>query len=466
MRVLLCTTDRYVKPVSMIFRIKFLSPILTLPILFFQTTSTAQKSKKADKIVLTNLEAHTRYLTDAKLEGRRTGTAGEKLASDYIISELSKMGVQPRGDNNGWLQTFVIDGGREVSADAFFVVNDHALTLGKEYFPLVFSAVGSVSGSPAIALQESGAPWFQDLRELLEAGVGNPHYDLRGAIRARAIACAKKGATALILYNSSKKADNLSYDPREKGDAVTIPVVYVTREAKRKYLKDDEASQDLKLKVGFSDKKRIGHNVVGYLDNGAASTVIIAAHYDHSGIGADTSVRRDTTFVNKPWKDDACGVAGLIEISRMLAGSKLKANNYLFVAFSGEEQGAYGSKYLAAHLPPGAQLNYMLDLERLDPAVDSTHTMVIGGFGTSPAWWGICREVKEQKGLSLRLDSAYSRVGDYSAFYSRDVPVLAIYAAADDEACDNALTIVKYAYELVADANSRGRLAFARLTPP
>ena len=97
----------------MIFRIKFLSPILTLPILFFQTTSTAQKSKKADKIVLTNLEAHTRYLTDAKLEGRRTGTAGEKLASDYIISELSKMGVQPRGDNNGWLQTFVIDGDRK-----------------------------------------------------------------------------------------------------------------------------------------------------------------------------------------------------------------------------------------------------------------------------------------------------------------------------------------------------------------
>lgn len=452
----------------MIFRIKFLSPILTLPILFFQTTSTAQKSKKADKIVLANLETHTRYLTDARLEGRKTGTAGEKLASDYIISELSRLGVLPRGDNNGWLQTFTIDGGREVSADAFFVVNDHPLALGKEYFPLAFSAVGGVSGSPAIALQESGAPWFQDLRELLEAGAGNPHYDLRGAIRAKAIACAKKGATALILYNSTRTADNLSFDPREKADPVVIPVVYVTREAKRKYLKDDEASQDLKLKVGFSDKKRVGHNVIGYLDNGAASTVLIAAHYDHSGAdhssaGADTSSRRDTAVVVKPWKDDASGVAGLIEMARMLAGSKLKANNYLFVAFSGEEQGAYGSKHLAAHLPPGTQLNYMLDLDRLDPAVDSTHTFVIGGYGTSPAWWGICREVKEQKGLSLRLDSAYSRVGDYSAFYERDVPVLAIYAGADNDACDNELTIVKYAYGLVDGANGRGRLAYTKL---
>src|SRR6202012_1345452 len=117
-------------------------------------------------------------------------------------------------------------------------------------------------------------------------------------------------------------------------------------EAKRKYLKDDEASLDVRIKVAFSEKKRVGHNVVGYLDNGAATTVVIAAHYDHAGEGVDTSLRRDTAIVGKPWKDDAGGVAGLIELSRMLAGSKLKGNNFLFVAFSGEEQGAFGSKYL------------------------------------------------------------------------------------------------------------------------
>lgn len=454
----------------MIFRIKFLSPILTLlPILFFQTHTFAQKSKKADKIVLANLEAHARYLSDARLEGRRMGTPGEKLAGDYIISELSKAGVQPRGDNKGWLQAFEIDNGREVGADAFLVINDRPFVLNREYFPLAFSAAGSVSGSPAIALQESGAPWFQDLRELLEAGAGNPHYDLRAAIRAKAVACAKKGATALILYNSGKTPDNLSFDARDKEEAVAIPVVYITREAKRKYLKDDEAELDLKLKVTFSEKERGGHNVVGYLDNGAASTVVIAAHYDGIGAGAGGMAAGadgvDSTEAGKAWVDDASGVAGLIELSRMLAASKLRANNYLFVAFSGEEQGAYGSRWLAAHLPAGiAPLNYVLDLDRLDPRVDSSHALVIGGYGTSPAWWGICREVKEPKGLSFRLDSAYSRAGDYTSFYSRNIPVLALYGGSDDNACDNELMIVKYTYEVIAGANNRGRLAFAKLS--
>jgi aminopeptidase YwaD len=447
----------------MIFRIKFLMPILPLAFLLIQTPSSAQKSKKADKIVLANLETHTRYLSDARLEGRRTGTAGEKLASDYIISELSKIGLQPRGDNNGWLQAFDIDQGREVSADAFLVINDHPFLLNKEYFPLAYSAAGSVSGTPAIALQESGAPWFQDLRELLEAGTGNSHYDLRGAIRAKAAACAKKGATALILYNSTRTADNLSFDPREKPDPVAIPVVYITREAKRKYLRDESASLDLKLKIGFSEKKRTGHNVVGFLDNGAASTVVIAAHYDHMDAGTDTSLRRDTGIAGKPWEDDAGGIAGIIELSRMLTASKLKANNYLFIAFSGAEQGASGSNYLAAHLPVNPkQLNYMLDLDRIDPLTDSSHTLIVGGFGTSPAWWGICREVKQQKGLSLRVDSVYSRLGDYSPFYTRNIPVLALYAGPDDNDCDNGLMIVKYIYELVAAANGRGRLAFTK----
>ncbi|HWB94591.1 MAG TPA: M28 family peptidase [Puia sp.] len=448
----------------MIFRIKFLTPILILPLLLIQTHSSAQKQKKADKLLLGNLQAHVHYLSDGRLQDRRTGTPGEKAASDYISSELSRIGLRPKGDNNGWLQAFDIDQGRQVSADAFLMVNDHSLVLNKEYFPLSFSAVGSVSGSPAIALQESGVPWFQDVRDLIEAGAGNPRFDLRSAIRARAAVCAKKGATALILYNSGKAADNLSFDPREKSEPVAIPVLYVTREAKKKYLRDEEASLDIRLKVDFSEKERTGHNVIGFLDNGAPSTVIIAAHYDHEGTGGDTALRHDTGIAEKTSMDDAGGVAAMIELSRMLATSKLKNNNYLFVAFSGEEQGSYGSKYLAAHLPVDPkQVNYMLDMDRIDPQYDSSHALLVGGYGTSPAWWGICRGVKEQKGLSYRLDSAYRREGDYSSFYLRHIPVLAFYTGPDDNDCNNGLMIVRFIYQVVTGANNRGRLAFTKL---
>jgi aminopeptidase YwaD len=457
----------------MISRIKFLAPILTLPLL--TTPSAAQKLKKADKTVISNLEIHVRYLSDDRLEGRRTGTAGEKTASDYITSQFGMIGLKPKGDDNGWLQAFDIDEGRKVSEDAFFTVNDHPFLLNREYFPLAFSAVGSVSGSPAIALQESGVPWFLDLRELLEGAAGNPHFDLRGAIRVRAAACAKKGATALLLYNSSKTADNLSYDPTEKAEPAAIPILYITREAKRKYLRDEAASLDIKMKIAFTQRKRTGHNIVGFLDNGAPTTVVIGAHYDHLGHGEDSNTLyhgKDPKVIFSGADDNASGVAALIEIARSLIVSRLKTNNYLFVAFSGEEQGQMGSGYFVVHPPlsPG-NLNYMLNMDMIGRLSDSAHVLTVSGYGSSPAWWGICREAKDQKGLSLDLDSISVHPGDQSAFYKKGVPVLSFFTgpypeyhlpgdSPDKINYTGELLVLKFIYDIVEGADKRGRLAF------
>src|ERR1700759_4851432 len=127
-----------------------------------------QKLKKADKIILASLETDIRYLADDKLEGRRTGTAGEKLASDYIVAEFTKAGLQPDAENNGWLQSFDVDDGKQIDSSTFFSINGNQLTAPGDFFPLAWSASASVEGSPAIALQENGVPWFFDLKEMLE----------------------------------------------------------------------------------------------------------------------------------------------------------------------------------------------------------------------------------------------------------------------------------------------------------
>jgi aminopeptidase YwaD len=445
----------------MIFRIKFLTPILILPCL---TTSTiAQKLKKADKTTLANLQSHVHYLADPKWAGRKTGTPGEKAASDYISIALGQAGVQPKGDNNGWLQTFEIDQGREVSSDAYFIANDKPFQLDKEYFPLPFSATTPVTGSPAIALQESGEPWFFDLKELVEANAGNPKFDLAGAIRMKVAACTKKGATALILYNSSRTADNLAYNPGEKPAPEAIPVVYITREAKRKYLRDESASVDLRIKIGFSEKRRTGHNVIGFLNNNAATTVVIGAHYDHA----------DTTNGNGA-NDNASGVAGMIELARMLAVSRLKSNNYLFVAFSGEEQGRYGSRYLVEHSPVEVRkLNYMVNLDMIGRLNDSSHVLTLGGFGSSPSWGDLCNGIKAKKDFSLRLERTGDLSGDHNWFYQKDVPVLFLatgdhpnaVAGGDDPDKINytgELEVIKFVYDIVEAANTRGRFAFTK----
>jgi hypothetical protein len=455
-------------------RIKFLTPFLLLPCLI--TPTSAQKLKKTDKATLSNLQTHIRYLADPRLEGRRTGTPGEKVASDYISVALGQAGVQPKGDNNGWLQAFTIDQGRELSKDAYFEVNDRPFQPEKEYFPLPFSATTAVSGSPAIALQESGVPWFLDLREMLESSAGNPHFDLSAVIRARAAACAKKGATALILYNTSRIADNLSYDAHDKPEPVAIPVVYVTREAKRKYLKDESASVDIRLKMGFSEKKRTGHNVVGLLNNGAATTVVIGAHYDHLGHGEDGNglYRGKDSVTFNGADDNASGVAGMIELARMITAAKLKSNNYLFVAFSGEEQGLFGSKYFVAHLPVDAgTVNYMINLDMIGRLSDSSHVLTLGGIGTSPYWGELCNTARDRKEFVLKLDSSGMGPSDHTSFYLRNIPVLFVFTGAHADyhtPSDNSekinytgeLEVVKFIFRLVETADKRGRFGFTK----
>jgi aminopeptidase YwaD len=480
----------------MMLRIKFLAPVLTLACL----SATAQKINKNDKITLANLQAHIRYLSDDRLEGRSTGSAGEKAASDYIIAEFSKAGVQPKGDNNGWLQAFVIDQGRGITTDTYFSINDRALLLNREYFPLALSPAGQVSGSPAIALQESGVPWFLDLRELLEANAGNTHFDLPGAIRTKAAACAKKGATALLLYNSSLKyPDKLIYDPRDKPEPAVIPVIYITREAKRKYLKDESASIDIRLKIGFEEKQKTGHNVVAFLDNGAQSTVIVGAHYDHLGYVPDTSKANLPAQATSPAasgsptpasatgsapapsarliyhgaNDNASGVAAMIELARLLKESKFRNNNYLFIAFSGAEMGWSGSGWFTDHTVTDLKkVNCMLDMEMIGRLNDSTHALTIAGYGTSPAWAQICgNALRDKKSLSLLVDSSAARPGDYTAFYRKNIPVLFFSTGyysdyhqpgdKDDKInYPGELQVLKFIYSIIENVNDRGKVWF------
>ena len=150
------------------------------------------------------------YLSNDKLEGRRSGTPGETLASDYIIAAFQKSGLKPLGDSGTYLQRFEIYDGKDISHTRF-TINNTPLILNTEFIPLPFSASAKVDGSPAIALQESGSPWFYDLKEIMENAQSNPHFDLRKALREKTKLFAGKGASAVIFYNSSKVDDGIGF---------------------------------------------------------------------------------------------------------------------------------------------------------------------------------------------------------------------------------------------------------------
>ncbi|HRI26377.1 MAG TPA: hypothetical protein PLZ45_16990, partial [Ferruginibacter sp.] len=208
-------------------------------LLLISTAVSAQKIKKADKQVISNLQSHIGFLADDKLEGRRTGSAGEKLAFDYISNQFVAAGLAPAGENGGYVQAFEVNDGKQVDPSTSLQINNNRLSAEKDFFPLAYSASAKTNASAAIALPEGGTVWFWNLKELLEENKSNPHFDLEDAIVKKVANVASKGATGLIIYNSSSIKDELKFEPKSKTEKTKIPVVYISKEVKEKYFKDE-----------------------------------------------------------------------------------------------------------------------------------------------------------------------------------------------------------------------------------
>ncbi len=448
-----------------------------LIVLFYCQAASGQRLKKSDRIIVENLKSEISFLASDHLEGRGTGTTGEKLAYEYLSQQFKNINLSPKGEDNSYLQAFEINEGKEVLPASHLIINGTSLSLDDEYFPFIFSANGSVKANASPALLEKGSPWFWDIKETLEKNSKNPHFDLEEAIKNKVIEFAKKGASAVIVYNSDKKDDDLQFDGKEKTEPVSIPVLFLTKTSGKIYLDDATDNININIVVEIGDKKRQGHNVIGYIDHGAATTIIIGAHYDHLGHGEDhNSLWTGAPAIHNGADDNASGTASVIELAKMLQKSKLKNNNYLFICFSGEELGLYGSKYFTEH--PTIDLssaNYMINSDMIGRLNDTTHTLTVGGFGTSPSWNKVV--AVKSKYLSIKLDSSGIGPSDHTSFYLKNIPVLFFFTGihkdyhkpSDDIEKINftgELQVLKYIYEIIDEANGLGKITFAKTREP
>ncbi|MDP9230900.1 MAG: M20/M25/M40 family metallo-hydrolase [Bacteroidota bacterium] len=403
-----------------------LSPfIISYTLLFVVQSATAQKLKKSEKTIVANLQMHIAYLADDKLEGRKAGTAGEKLAMQYISNEFKKIGLEPKG-SDGFYQAFDINDGKQINPNTHLIINGNDLKIGSDFFPFVFSPNISIKALPAISVQEADMPWFFDLKETMEENKHNPHFDVIEFIKTKANDFKKKRATALLIYNTSSIDDKLSFNGKDKSDLLDIPVFYLSKAVAKNFLSDESATIDVQLKTDIGEKKRTGYNVIGYINNAATNTVILGAHFDHLGYGEDGNslFRTGEKQIHNGADDNASGTAALIELARILKNSKQKNNNYLFIAFSGEELGLYGSKYFVEYPTVELkQVNYMINMDMVGRLNDSTNTVTIGGIGTSPEW-GHILDLNGKKDFKIKIDSSGTGPSDHTSFYRKDIPVL------------------------------------------
>ncbi|HNV29299.1 MAG TPA: M20/M25/M40 family metallo-hydrolase [Cyclobacteriaceae bacterium] len=178
------------------------------------------------------------------------------------------------------------------------------------------------------------------------------------------------------------------------------------------------------------------HNAVAYLDNKADKTIIIGAHFDHLGLGENGSSldANPKGKIHNGADDNASGVAGVLELARYFSKNKIsEKSNFLFICFSGEELGLYGSKYFTDH--PSIDLtkvNYMINMDMIGRLNPTTKSISVSGSGTSPVWETLLKNMSGTQ-LNIKTDSAGVGPSDHTSFYLKNIPVLHFFTGSHSD---------------------------------
>lgn len=174
---------------------------------------------------------------------------------------------------------------------------------------------------------------------------------------------------------------------------------------------------------GGSQLDKIGKNVIGFLDKKAKKTLVIGAHYDHLGYGMAGSLRPDDHSIHNGADDNASGVAALLYLADQLTKEKKLKFNILFIAFSGEEYGLYGSKaFMENPTIPKESIFGMINMDMVG-RLNKEKTIAISGAGTALEWKDILESCK-MPGFSFNYSDGGIGPSDHTSFYLKDIPVL------------------------------------------
>jgi hypothetical protein len=260
---------------------------------------------------------------------------------------------------------------------------------------------------------------------LTESLKSNPHADLQELVYQRSKLLADNYPGHLIIYYQCQESREVfSFDETDKHERLALPILFA-----KKSLVDQlrsMAGQAVLMSGQFKIEPLTVNtaNIVGMLDNGADQTIVIGAHLDHLGWGGKHSLQAlKEKRIHNGADDNASGVSMMLTLAKLLQQKTYQSNNFLFIAFSGEELGLLGSKYFVEH--PTIDLKsvrYMINLDMVGRLNDSTHALTIGGFGTSPVWSKII--APKENGLLIKIDSSGAGPSDHTSFYRKNIPVL------------------------------------------
>lgn len=178
---------------------------------------------------------------------------------------------------------------------------------------------------------------------------------------------------------------------------------------------DPEQNVTLKNIIGIIPGKRTEFS---------GRSVVIAAHYDHLGLGWPDAREGNKGKVHPGADDNASGVAVLIELARVLGKALTPDRSVIFVAFSGEEAGRRGSKYYVANQKryPAGQIVGMVNLDTVGRL--GKGKLLVLGVNSAKEWIHIFRGAGFVTGVEIEAVSERIDASDQVSFEEAGVPAV------------------------------------------
>jgi len=468
--------------------------VLISSLLFSLSFAFAQQdlaSKYAAIITGTELKKHLSIIANDYMEGRETGTEGQRRAAFYIEAQFRNMGLLKAAGMQGYQQLYPLFQDSLKSAE--FSVNGKPAQFGTDFImPLNSNETGSFKGKKIVFVGYGiDDPKYNDYAGLNVKGkivvffLGEPKKDgkylISGAARGsewsfpglakKLTVAAEKGAVAALFINPNQESftprivENGKrtgvYFPKGGADTKKVHAVQLANTLAKTLLGNNfdtllkQIKQNLPIDQQWkteSNWKLAGQfekyrntinasNVLGIIEGTDKKDeyVFLTGHYDHLGkhdgkiyYGAD---------------DDGSGTCAVLEMAT--AFTKAVADGYrprrtlVFMTVSGEEKGLWGSEYYSDHpIYPLEKTSVDLNTDmigRVDTERKTDDTLnyvyVIGHNKLSTELQGI-NEAANNANTKLVLDYKFDDPTDPNRIYYRSdhynfarkgVPILFFY---------------------------------------
>lgn len=442
-------------------------------------------------ITAEDLERHLRFIASEELQGRDTGSEGQKKAANYIADYFKSLGLT--GPVNGsYFQVFQLS---SVSfPEVAFQIGKQKLEANKDF---VFIGDGDMRRIQRADLVFLGEATNENLKKV----------DVKGklvglwAIGARAQNVVKDvmdaGALGIVItttedqanfdrlasrYRSLSTSGRLGFDQPTKQEPIFLvsagqmakmfdTPIEILKEASRN---NPESINAKKVSYLVRKNKRMvsTENVLGYLEgtDKKDEVLVITAHYDHIAPNADGSI-------NYGADDNGSGTVAIMEIAEafaMAAKDGIKPRrSVLFIALTAEEKGLLGSQYYVENpiFPLENTVNNLnIDmLGRIDYEYQNTENpnyLYAIGSDMLSSHLKMILEYNNITYTGLTLDFRYDAPDDPNRFYYRsdhynfakyNIPSIFFFSGLHDDYHTPADTVDKITFPLMT---TRAKLIF------